>query len=46
MFNDRLLGHLDFDIGNGFVFYDEPMDGFWTSWALREICDKLDELNS
>ena len=43
----KYLGDLEFDISAGWVFLPEDAgSGYYTSWFMRTIADKLDELNA
>lgn len=40
------LGELYVEIDGYYVYWPSPRNGFWESHAMREIADKLDELNA
>lgn len=42
----KYLGEIVFDISCGWVYCaDEDNSGYYSSWLLRAIADKLDEMN-
>lgn len=42
----KYLGDIVFDISCGWVYCaDEDNSGYYSSWLLRAIADKLDEMN-
>lgn len=42
----KYLGDICFDISCGWVYCaDEDNSGYYSSWLLRAIADKLDEMN-
>lgn len=43
--NQKLLGYFRLDIDGYYYFEDMPNSGNWSSYALRQIADKLDEIN-
>lgn len=44
--NSKTLGFFDRDIDGYFYFEDyKSQNGVWSSYALRAIADKLDEIN-
>lgn len=43
--NQKLLGYFRLDIDGYYYFEDIPNSGNWSSYALRQIADKLDEIN-
>jgi len=45
--NGKYLGGVDQDRSDGFYYFKRSNDSTatWPSWALRQIADKLDELN-
>lgn len=47
IFNDRIVGSLQLDI-DGFFYLDiRPEDnGYYSAWVLKNIAEKLEELNS
>lgn len=46
-YNDRvLIGELIAADDGPYVFWRDPDYGFWPAYILREIADKLDELNA
>lgn len=45
LFNNLVLGILLREIDGFYVFYQERHDAAWTAHILREISDKLNELN-
>lgn len=43
--NKKHLGYFRLDIDGYYYFEDIPNSGNWSSYALRQIADKLDEIN-
>ena len=43
--NRKHLCYFRLDIDGYYYFEDVPNSGNWTSYALRQIADKLDEIN-
>lgn len=44
--NNKFLGMFERDIDGYFYFSEDSRSkGFWSSYVLREIADKLDEIN-
>lgn len=44
-YNYKLIGELIKDVDGYFYFWPEDNNGAWASHNLRELADKLDELN-
>jgi len=44
-FNQKCIGHFTIQDDGYFGFYTNERSGYWSSYALRLIADKLDELN-
>ena len=45
LFNTKYLGMAEMDESGFYNFYSNDNSGYWPSYALRLIADKLDELN-
>lgn len=45
LFNTKYLGMAEMDESGFYNFYSNDNMGYWSSYALRLIADKLDELN-
>lgn len=43
--NGKLIGELLMDVDGYFYFWPEDNNGAWASHHLRELANKLDELN-
>jgi hypothetical protein len=43
--NGKLIGELIMDVDGYFYFWPEDNNGAWASHHLRELANKLDELN-
>mgnify|MGYP006267590761 CR=1 FL=1 len=43
--NGKLIGELLMDVDGYFYFWSEDSNGAWSSHHLREVANKLDELN-
>ena len=43
--NGKLIGELIMDVDGYFYFWPEDNNGAWASSHLRELANKLDELN-
>lgn len=43
--NGARLGEILREVDGYFYFFPEPMGGFWQSHGMREIADKMDEMN-
>jgi len=43
--NGKLIGELLMDVDGYFYFWPEDNNGAWSSYHLREVANKLDELN-
>lgn len=43
--NDLMIGSFIRDVDGYFYFWADRNDGAWTSYVLRELSDKLNELN-
>ena len=44
-FNTKKIGEFTVQDDGFFGFYPNELSGYWSSYALRLIADKLDELN-
>jgi hypothetical protein len=44
-FNKKRLGAFVIQDNGYFEFYPDDLKGYWSSYALRLIADKLDEIN-
>ena len=42
--NGKHIGDLDI-LDDGYYRYFSTGNGYWDAWSMREIADKLDELN-
>jgi hypothetical protein len=40
-----LVGDLIMDVDGHFYFWPEDNNGAWSSYHLRELADKMDEIN-
>ena len=43
--NGKLVGDLIMDVDGHFYFWPEDNNGAWRSYQLRELADKIDEIN-
>jgi hypothetical protein len=43
--NEKLVGELIMDVDGYFYFWPEDSTGAWTPYILRQLADKMDEIN-
>ena len=43
--NGKQMGYLILDLDGSYYFEPIQLNGYWSSYWMREICNKLDELN-
>lgn len=43
--NQKLVGELIMDVDGYFYFWPEDNNGAWSSYLLRQLADKIDEIN-
>lgn len=44
--NGKQMGYLILDVDGSYYFKPIQLNGYWSSYWMREICNKLDELNT